>query len=109
MRAAVVPNRVVIFHEWQTAAARAEFNPNSLTLFDRQIVSRDPRIRESFARCCQGERHCARHMLAILCRELSFPIKALNLSRDLDRRIRNVERLDSAHAAFAALQPRPEG
>src|SRR5581483_5330413 len=108
MRAAVVPNRVVVFDERQTAATGSNLNPDLSTLFNRKLFAFDTSVRECFARCRQGERNRARNMLAVLRAQLGFPIKIPNLRRDFHRRIRNVERFDPSDAAFAALQAGPE-
>ena len=67
------------------------------------------RIIQGFTRRAERERHGARDVLAVFRIKLGLPIKADDLRRDLDRRIRDIKALYQADAALSLLQRTPKG
>src|SRR5207244_65003 len=85
MRAAVVPNRIMILDEGQSTAPSAKLHTDPLPFFDRKILWSNAGVLKCFARGSQGQRNRARDVFAILRTEFSFPIEALYLGSNLNR------------------------
>src|SRR5689334_5549857 len=102
-----VPVFVLLLGERETAAASAEPDAESASLFQRHIVWRETGVFDCFA--CGGERqrHGARHVFAIFRVELCFPIEGRNFGGDLDRETGRIESLDATDAALAFDQRLP--
>ena len=98
----------MILDEGQSTAPSAKLHTDPLPFFDRKILWSNAGVLKCFARGSQGQRNRARDVFAILRTEFSFPIEALYLGSNLNRRFRDVERFDSPNAAFATLQSRPK-
>src|SRR5438067_10688632 len=108
MRAAVVPDCIMLLHERQPTSTSAKHDANLLFFFRRQIVRSDAGISKRFAGGGQRQWHGAWHVLPIFGSELGLPIKVLHLRGDLYRRVGNVKRFDSPHPTLAVLQRAPE-
>src|SRR5690348_14725776 len=88
-----VPVFVLLLGERETTTAGAEHDAESTSLFERHVVWREVRVFDRFARGCERERNCARHVFAIFRIELGLPIEGRNFGGDLNRKIGRVERL----------------
>src|SRR5215471_6366264 len=108
MRAAVVPDRVMILDKRQSTTAGSDLDSDLLASFEIEFVSGNARVEERLARRRECQRHCPRNMLAIFSAKLSSPIKVAHLRGDLHGRVGDIERFNTPHAALTILQASPE-
>src|SRR5258708_5724196 len=108
MRAALIPDRVMLLDERHPATARPQHDTDLLFFFQRKIVRSNSGILKRFTRGGQRQWHRAWHVLTIFGPELGLPIKVLHLRGNLDGRVGNVKRFDSPHTTFTTSQPGPE-
>ena len=76
-----IPIFIMLLGKGQAAAASSQDHSDFSAFLQAQFVGRIVRVCKGFARRSESERNGARHMLAILCAELRFPIEVRNLGR----------------------------